>query len=73
MPKTHEEFLRQANLKMNDEYHYMEEYIGQNTAILMQHMVPECGAIFVQTARVHLEGYGCPKCTGLHPVGPVSM
>jgi len=64
MPKTHEEFLRQANLKMNEEYDYIEEYNGPNTGILMCHNVPQCGVTFVQTARVHLKDYGCPKCKG---------
>ena len=64
MPKTHEEFLRQANLKMNDEYDYMEEYIGPNTPILMRHIVRRCGFTFAQTAHVHLQGNGCPKCKG---------
>ena len=60
--KTKEQFIEEAKLIHGNKYDYSEvEYINTNTKVCI--VCPQHGE-FWQTPKKHLQGQGCPKCSG---------
>jgi len=61
---TTEEFIRRSNIVHNNFYNYSKsEYNGSKEKIII--ICPKHN-IFLQIAGDHLNGCGCPKCSGKH-------
>ena len=57
---TVQDFIEKARRVHGDKYDYSKvEYIDAGTKVKI--ICPKCGE-FLQTAREHLRGHGCPKC-----------
>lgn len=60
--KTNKEFIEEVHSKEGNEYAFLEEYIGSQTAIKCKHN--KCGYIWMVTPGNFLRGTRCPSCFG---------
>ena len=62
--KTTQEFIKNAKLMHGDRYDYSEaEYINAKTKIKI---ICQIHGLFEQIPRQHINGYNCPKCSGVY-------
>lgn len=61
--KTHEEFVKEINDLVGNEYVVLSKYINKNTKIKMKHNI--CGHEWHVYPSNFLKGSRCPKCKGI--------
>ena len=57
---TNDEFIIKANIKHNNKYIYLDEYLNSSTKM---NIICPIHGIFSQTPNSHLQGYGCSECS----------
>ena len=58
--KTNDEFLKEIFSLVGDEYVFMDDYIGSNIKLRIQHK--KCGSVYEITPHGFLTGSRCYKC-----------
>ena len=58
--KTHEQFVKEINNLVDNEYTVLDKYVNSSTKIRIKHN--KCGNVYLVTPNKFLQGRRCPKC-----------